>query len=234
MWFSGTLLALISRWLREPSHRCHSTHVARASKSKKDLDPVIIRNALARFTQTDLPTGETNNVLLKICGVARKFEIDSELCKGVSEAMEERTPIPPAEPKKEEERARGTRSCRRRSLRTDREGTRRHSSIADRHVPWVCGLRARSRQSCEDSFSLGFGKFIKKTISEDYSTHQRMRSLGAFAYFVYRRWAEIAFIDINNYSFHAVLHFLISDFQDRSRQNERAVNLPEMESFSLG
>ena len=74
-----------------------------ASKSKKDLDAVIIRNALTRFSQTDLPTGERNNVLLKICRAARKFEIDSELCKGVSEATEKRTPIPPAEPKKEEE-----------------------------------------------------------------------------------------------------------------------------------
>ena len=53
-----------------------------ASVQKKGLDPDIIRNALARFNQTDFAgTGVLkDDALAKICSAAKKFDIQSELC----------------------------------------------------------------------------------------------------------------------------------------------------------
>ncbi len=51
-----------------------------ASRQKRDLDPDIVRNALARFSQTQLPSEAKALALKKICAAARKFEIESELC----------------------------------------------------------------------------------------------------------------------------------------------------------
>jgi len=44
-------------------------------------DAAHVRNALARFNQTDLPAGVKGKVLAKICRAAKKFGIESDLCK---------------------------------------------------------------------------------------------------------------------------------------------------------
>ena len=51
-------------------------------------DAAHVRNALARFNQTDLPAGKKAEVLGRICRAAKKFGIDSPLCesKGKAEA----------------------------------------------------------------------------------------------------------------------------------------------------
>jgi len=53
-----------------------------ASVQKKDLDPDIVRNALARFSQTDFAgLGVTKDeALAKICRAAKKFGIQSPAC----------------------------------------------------------------------------------------------------------------------------------------------------------
>jgi len=56
-----------------------------ASVQKKGIDPAIVRNALARFKQTDLPANVKGRVLNKICAAARRLGIDSDLCKGRSQ-----------------------------------------------------------------------------------------------------------------------------------------------------
>ena len=66
-----------------------------ASIQKRDYDPAIVRNALARFSQTDLPPGARREVLEKICRVAKRLGIESELCERElgakrGERMEER------------------------------------------------------------------------------------------------------------------------------------------------
>jgi len=52
-----------------------------ASIQRRDYDPAIVRNALARFSQTDLPESARKEVLAKICRVARRLGIESELCR---------------------------------------------------------------------------------------------------------------------------------------------------------
>jgi hypothetical protein len=52
-----------------------------ASIQKRDYDPDIVRNALARFSQTDLPPEVRDEVLRKICRVAKQLGIQSELCE---------------------------------------------------------------------------------------------------------------------------------------------------------
>jgi regulator of replication initiation timing len=56
-----------------------------ASRQKRDLDPAIIRNALARFDQTDFAgTGVTKaEAIAKICRAAKKFDIQSPQCENV-------------------------------------------------------------------------------------------------------------------------------------------------------
>jgi len=51
-------------------------------------DAAHTRNALARFDQTQLPAGEKTQVLAKICSAAKKFGIDSPICKN-KESVEE-------------------------------------------------------------------------------------------------------------------------------------------------
>ena len=59
-------------------------------KSKRKMpihDEAHVRNALARFNQTDIPAGEKRKALAKICARAKKFGIKSDFCKehGLSE-----------------------------------------------------------------------------------------------------------------------------------------------------
>jgi len=52
-----------------PSHR----KLPLASVQRKDLDPAILRNAIARFTQTDLPTDARAGAKAKICAAVRSW-----------------------------------------------------------------------------------------------------------------------------------------------------------------
>ncbi len=45
------------------------------------VDPGHLRNALARWNQTDIPAGKKNEVLHTLCSAAKTEGIDSELCK---------------------------------------------------------------------------------------------------------------------------------------------------------
>lgn len=44
------------------------------------FDAAHVRNALARFSQASLPSGQKSAVLAKICRAARRFGVDSEVC----------------------------------------------------------------------------------------------------------------------------------------------------------
>ncbi|HKT22505.1 MAG TPA: DUF6582 domain-containing protein [Nitrososphaerales archaeon] len=49
-------------------------------------DAAHVRNALARYNQTDLPSDKKAEVLGRICRAAKKFGIDSDLCKSKGKA----------------------------------------------------------------------------------------------------------------------------------------------------
>jgi transposase-like protein len=51
------------------------------------IDPGHLRNALARFNQTDIPSDEKAGVLKTLCNAARKAGIDSDFCKEHSSGM---------------------------------------------------------------------------------------------------------------------------------------------------
>ncbi len=59
-------------------------------------DAEHVRNALARFNQTDLPADKKGEVLGRICSAAKKFGIESELCKsrGKAEATDTKIHFP--------------------------------------------------------------------------------------------------------------------------------------------
>lgn len=44
-------------------------------------DAIHVRNALARYSQADLPADQKKKVFAKICRAAKKFDIDSDYCK---------------------------------------------------------------------------------------------------------------------------------------------------------
>ncbi|MGD0175813.1 MAG: hypothetical protein ABSC50_03190 [Candidatus Bathyarchaeia archaeon] len=51
------------------------------------VDPGHLRNALARFNQTDIPSDKKSEVLSKLCSAAKKAGIDSDFCKEHSAEM---------------------------------------------------------------------------------------------------------------------------------------------------
>jgi hypothetical protein len=51
-----------------------------ASKQKKALDEAIVKNAMARFSQTDLPASVKAHAKGKICSAAKSLGIDSPFC----------------------------------------------------------------------------------------------------------------------------------------------------------
>jgi len=51
------------------------------SIAKKGPDEAIVRNALARFPQANLPADAKMGVLRKICSYAKRLDIESELCQ---------------------------------------------------------------------------------------------------------------------------------------------------------
>ena len=51
------------------------------------VDPDHLRNALARFNQTEIPSDEKAGVLSKLCSAAKKAGIDSDFCKEHSSEM---------------------------------------------------------------------------------------------------------------------------------------------------
>ena len=51
------------------------------------VDPDHLRNALARFNQTEIPSAEKAGVLSKLCSAAKKAGIDSDFCKEHSGEM---------------------------------------------------------------------------------------------------------------------------------------------------
>ena len=49
-----------------------------------------MRNALARFNQTDIPSDKKSEVLSKLCSAAKKAGIDSDFCKEHSAEMRQK------------------------------------------------------------------------------------------------------------------------------------------------
>ncbi|MDE1867051.1 MAG: hypothetical protein KGI08_04990 [Thaumarchaeota archaeon] len=44
-------------------------------------DAAHVRNALARYSQAEIPSGEKSKVMSRICSAAKKFGVDSDICK---------------------------------------------------------------------------------------------------------------------------------------------------------
>ena len=55
--------------------------------SDGSVDEGHLRNALARFNQTDIPSDKKSEVLSKLCSAAKKAGIDSDFCKEHSAEM---------------------------------------------------------------------------------------------------------------------------------------------------
>jgi hypothetical protein len=74
--------AVVPEEAKGPDGKKSLRKLSLASRQKHDLDPAIVRNALARFDQTDFTgTGVTKEeAIAKICSAAKKFDIQSPAC----------------------------------------------------------------------------------------------------------------------------------------------------------
>ena len=74
--------AIVPDEAKGPNGKKSLRKIPLASVQKKDLDEAIIRDALSRLPQTDLPAGFTKDeVLGKICAAAGSLKLDLPSCK---------------------------------------------------------------------------------------------------------------------------------------------------------